>query len=84
MEPYWEYFSILSERHSLNGMAYKIRGRHSTLYPVQLLVPSWSSPDVVEELIKRFNNYLREQLETMLEDWKWEAEQVQKIQNSIL
>jgi hypothetical protein len=39
---------------------YKIRGRHSTVYPVQL--PNWSCPDVVKKLIRRFDNYLRGEL----------------------
>jgi hypothetical protein len=45
---------------------YKVRGRHSTVYPVQL--PSWSRPDVVEVLIERFDQYLRTELNTMWED----------------
>lgn len=45
---------------------YNIRGRHSTVYPVQL--PSWSSPDVVKELIERYDAHLREQLFIMLEN----------------
>jgi hypothetical protein len=61
----WENFNILSEKHSLRGEAemYKIRGRHSTVFPVQL--PIWSPPDVVQELIKRFGRYLRTELDTM-------------------
>jgi hypothetical protein len=42
---------------------YKIRGRHSTVYPVQL--PNWTSPDVVGELIKRFDGYLFTELAAM-------------------
>jgi hypothetical protein len=42
---------------------YKIRGRHSTVYPVQL--PNWICPDIVDKLIGRFDNYLREELLTM-------------------
>lgn len=44
-------------------MMYQIRGRHSTVFPVQL--PSWSCPQVVQELIKRFDKYLRDELNTM-------------------
>lgn len=44
---------------------YRIRGRHSTVYPVQL--PNWSCPDVVKELITRFNRYLKDELITMWE-----------------
>jgi hypothetical protein len=45
---------------------YKLRGRHSTVYPVQL--PNWSRPDVVEVLIERFGLYLRNELDKM-----WQA-----------
>jgi hypothetical protein len=48
---------------------YKIRGRHSTVYPVQL--PNWSSPDVVKELIKRFGSYLRRELDIMRSSHIW-------------
>ena len=62
----WEYFDILSEKHKQEPegmMMYKIHGRHSTVFPVQL--PSWSCPQVVQELIKRFNDYLYHQLNIM-------------------
>jgi hypothetical protein len=42
---------------------YDIRGRHSTVYPVQL--PTWSSPDVVRQLVERFDEHLHKQLEKM-------------------
>jgi hypothetical protein len=50
---------------------YKVRGRHSTLFPVQL--PIWSPADVVQELIIRFRQYLRDELDTM---WSEHQEQV--------
>ena len=60
----WEYFDILSGNDRQEGKdTYKIRGRHSTVFPVQL--PSWSSPDVVQELIKRFDKYIGDELSTM-------------------
>jgi hypothetical protein len=65
----WEYFDILSEKHLTEGI-YKIRGRHSTVYPVQL--PSWSRPDVVQELKQRFGKYLRNELETMWKNHLWD------------
>jgi hypothetical protein len=64
----WEYFDILSKKHTLPGEAemYKIRGRHSTLFPVQL--PIWTPTDVVKELNIRFKRYLRNELDTMWSD----------------
>src|ERR1700678_2798176 len=63
----WEYFDILSKRHIPPGhREYKIRGRHSTLFPVQL--PIWTTTDVVQELIRRFGRYLRTELNTMWSD----------------
>jgi len=70
----WEYFDILSKKHGQvpsGAKMYKIRGRHSTLFPVQL--PIWTPTDVVEELIIRFKQYLRSQLDTM---WRNHQEQV--------
>src|ERR1700678_4338171 len=63
----WKYFDILSKRHIPPGhREYKIRGRHSTLFPVQL--PIWTTTDVVQELIRRFGRYLRTELDTMWSD----------------
>jgi hypothetical protein len=60
----WEYFDVLSKKHFTPGAEmYKIRGRHSTLFPVQL--PIWTPTDVVEELIIRFGQYLRTELDHM-------------------
>src|ERR1700678_3517294 len=60
----WEYFDILSKRHIPPGhREYKIRGRHSTLFPVQL--PIWTTTDVVQELIIQFGRYLRTELDMM-------------------
>jgi hypothetical protein len=66
----WEYFDILSEKHKEleRTQMYNIRGRHSTIYPVQL--PAWTSPDVVEELIKRFREHLRNKLIKMKDQQK--------------
>jgi hypothetical protein len=44
---------------------FNVRGRHPTVYPVQL--PTWSCPDIVKELIVRFSKYLRTELDFM---WK--------------
>lgn len=63
----WEFFEILSAKHTSEGTMtrmYQIRGRHSTVYPVQL--PSWTHPEVVRELIGRFDKYLHEQLLEMM------------------
>src|ERR1700678_2140556 len=63
----WEYFDILSKRHIPPGhRECKIRGRHSTLFPVQL--PIWTTTDVVQELIRQFGWYLRAELDTMWSD----------------
>ena len=61
----WDYLDILFKLEKCGGETkmYKIRGRHSTVYPVQL--PSWSRPEVVQELIKRFGKYLHKELDTM-------------------
>jgi hypothetical protein len=32
-------------------------------------LPSWGSPDLVQELIKRFSGYLCDEFGTMLENW---------------
>ena len=50
---------------------YTIRGRHSTVFPVQL--PRWSRPDVVKELIKRYDSYLHIELLNMLQTHNFEA-----------
>jgi hypothetical protein len=44
---------------------YKLHGRHSTVYPVQL--PIWTDPNIVQALNKRFSMHLRlrHQLETV-------------------
>jgi hypothetical protein len=67
----WDYFDILSEKHrdrheGPETRFYKIRGRHSTVFPVQL--PSWSCPEVVQKLIKRFDGYLLTELDNMWKD----------------
>src|ERR1700678_3672888 len=64
----WKYFDILSKRHNgdfPHGEAemYKIRGRHSTLFSVQL--PIWTTTDVVQELIIQFGRYLPAKLDKM-------------------
>jgi hypothetical protein len=58
----WEYLNILGGTKKETPM-YKVRGRHSTVYPVEL--PIWSCHDDVQELIKRFSKYLREEFDTM-------------------
>lgn len=68
----WEYFDILTNKLGL----YKIRGRHSTVYPVQL--PSWISPDIVQELIRRFSDYLRTELLIMMTNFNSKAEGIPK------
>jgi hypothetical protein len=56
----WVYFDILQ---GTQKKEYMVRGRHSTVYPVQL--PIWTSPVIVKELINRFNDLLRIELERM-------------------
>lgn len=41
-----------------------LRGGHSTIYPVEL--PSWLSSEIVDKMNKRFQGYLREEIEIML------------------
>jgi hypothetical protein len=74
----WDYFDILSKKQSLRSPGetkYRIRGRHSTLYPVQL--PSWTSPDIAQELVRRFDKYLRDEFEIM---WSQHLEKEAKPQ----
>lgn len=67
----WDYFDILSDSERQGSKAdskmFKIRGRHATVYPVQL--PDWSHPDVVRELNKRFDGYLRSELDIMSKNY---------------
>jgi hypothetical protein len=54
----WELLDILGdERPSL-------RGSHSTIYPVEL--PGWIPPEIVEELEKRLQKHLHDEIEIML------------------
>ena len=78
----WEYLDILSKFERQRGKAemYAIRGRHSTVYPVQL--PIWSRPDVVQELIKRFCQYLRSELDTMWTNHLREQEKANRVSKS--
>ena len=41
-----------------------LRGRHSTIYPVEL--PRWIPSTIVDELDERFRKHLRQEIETML------------------
>ena len=79
----WEYFDILSNGRTGTGTSesgtYKICGRHSTVYPVQL--PAWTQPDV-EELIERFDKYLRIELVTMCDSDRIKKEERRRISGS--
>jgi len=80
----WDFFEVLSAKHkseskSEGTMMYQIRGRHSTVYPVQL--PSWIHPEVVRELSGRFDKYLHEQLLEMMRDHRGEL-QMKEIRGS--
>jgi hypothetical protein len=58
----WEHFLVL--RTVLGEEEYyKLRGRHSTVYPVQL--PIWTNPTIVLELNRRFSLHLRRELEIL-------------------
>jgi len=59
---------------------YKIRGRHSTVYPVEL--PIWSDPDDVQELIKRFSNYLRKEFDRMWTNHREEQGKAKQVPKS--
>jgi hypothetical protein len=43
---------------------FRVRGRHATLYPVEL--PEWLSPQVVDEMIIRFQEILYDEILRML------------------
>ena len=78
----YDYFDILSKKHRRLGdneetKMYNIRGRHSTVYPVQL--PRWSCPAIVQELIRRFGKYLHDELDEM-----WTRNDKQMKQNEHL
>jgi hypothetical protein len=46
-------------------IAISFRGSHSTIYPVEL--PEWLPYEIVEEMKKRFQKHLREEIEIMLD-----------------
>jgi hypothetical protein len=52
----WELLAVL--RGDTNK--YQVRGRHATVYPVDL--PAWLPAGVLEEMIRRFRIYLRDEL----------------------
>jgi hypothetical protein len=52
----------------LDKLKYNIDGRHSTIFPIQL--PPLLSPKVVEEMVKKFENYLLIELQTLEENRK--------------
>jgi hypothetical protein len=48
-----------------SGGEIPFRGSHSTIYPVEL--PEWLPYEFVEEMTKRFQKHLREEIEIMLD-----------------
>ena len=56
----WELLDIL--RGETNP--FRVRGRHATLFPVEL--PEWLSPQVVDEMITRFQEILYDEILRML------------------
>lgn len=53
----WELMDILGDS---SGPGYQVRGRHSTVFPVRL--PPWLDEGVIQKLVTRFEQLLREQL----------------------
>jgi len=56
----WELLDILRGK----SQRFAVRGRHATLFPVEL--PEWLSPQVVEEMITRFQGILYDEILRML------------------
>ena len=58
----WELLAILRQ---LKGGGLDTRGRHSTVYPVEL--PPWLPHDVLDALLWRFRELTRTELEKMVQ-----------------
>lgn len=56
----WELLSMLNEENPL-----KLRGHHSTIYPVEL--PQWLPSQIVDKMNALFQNHLRQEIEIMLQ-----------------
>jgi hypothetical protein len=56
----WEYLDIM--RGKVNR--FKVRGRHPTLFPFEL--PAYTSPQVMREMIIRFEGFLHDEILTMM------------------
>jgi len=56
----WELLSMLNEEKPL-----KLRGHHSTIYPVEL--PQWLPSQIVDKMNALFQNHLRQEIEIMLQ-----------------
>ena len=61
----WDLINILQD---LDKSKYNIDSRHSTIYPIQL--PPLLSPKVVEQMVKKFEDYLLVELGIMEENRK--------------
>jgi len=61
----WDLINILQD---LNKSKYNIDGHHSTIYLIQLL--PLLSPKVIEQMVKKFEDYLLIECLIMEENWK--------------
>ena len=61
----WDLINILQD---LNKLKYNTDSCHSTIYPIQLL--PLLSPKVIEQMVKKFEDYLLIELRIMEENWK--------------
>jgi hypothetical protein len=74
----WELFEILKAK---NPGSYKVRGRHSTVYPVEL--PLLLNDEVVEEMVKRFEGHLRAEGQKMINNEQMMNEAMERMAMSM-
>jgi|HubBroStandDraft_3_1064219.scaffolds.fasta_scaffold42557_4 hypothetical protein len=59
----WDFLDVLRRDEGDPGH-FRARGRHTTVYPVEL--PQWLPPRVCLEMVNRFRSHLRNQLAYMV------------------
>ena len=56
----WEFMDVMRGRHNI----FCVRGRHPSLFPLEL--PVYTSPQVLREMITRFEEILHREIVTMM------------------